>query len=206
MRIFSATTLALLALAGCAQAPVAHVGSKEIVDCCAAIQTKSTVSLATGMPSRVELADGMQKYRFTQGISLAGIFALPENSVASSFIVRTKPHGIFVGTTDVFCPVVTFLSKANEIVGFSGDLSLGFYRESLADYHGFYYSVIKIPAGASKVVVHTSDETLKHGVPHNEGSSGYVSFAGKTPIYVDSGYRGGFYPCVATGTIEVEVR
>lgn len=201
----AAATCVLGACAEMTPPPAGAPGSGVApVDCCASLQSAGATSLERGKPRVLELDKAAPQMRFPQGVSLLAVVQLPTDPSIRRLLVKSHPQGIFVGTTDLFCPSVEFLSASGETILSVTDLPLMFKHEMGWNSDGFYFASVDVPATATRAVFHTSQRALSLKVPYPSAASGHISFATKTPIYVDSGYRGFSIPCVATGRLEIE--
>jgi hypothetical protein len=107
---------------------------------------------------------------------------------------------------DVFCPSVDFLTDDGIPIQTMADMALAYRHEMSWTSDGYYYAGFDIPPTASRLVIHTSTRASRKTVPYTDGSSGYMTMAGKTPIFVGSGKQAFDVPCAETGRVELEVQ
>jgi hypothetical protein len=201
-------TIALTAtlLASCAEPAHRPNSGNASIACCVAISALVPRQLEISKPIRQDIKDTTPKVEVNGSTSPAIAFSLPPGSFERRLILKSHALGIFIGTTDVFCPTVTFIMAGDTLVNLGEELPFRYTRDSSWDYNAFYIVALPIPREAKSVVVHTTQNLLQRRIPHNEYVGGNFVFSGKVPVYVDSRQTQGTYPCINTGSIEVEVK
>ena len=205
------TSLILVLLIGaCADVPPKSSGEAKTnqvpTTCCAAEAGRNATDLVRGKATVFELDNASPAIQFPQGTSRAAFVRFPSDLPERRLLVKVHPLGILIATLDIFCPSVEFLDSSGAIIESKLDVPLNYRHEMTWTSNGYYFAFLNIPSAATQAVFHTTDTTLGLKVPYPDAPTGYMFNAGKTPIFVDSGYRGFAIPCVNTGRIEIEVR
>jgi hypothetical protein len=204
--------LAILSIivVGCGQVPTnVHEPSKSartIATCCNSETKHATSSLEPNKPLVLELNGDAPSFHFSQGVSRAAFVRIPADLPTRKLLLKSHPLGVLIATLDIFCPSIEFLDNDGNVVTSIIDAPLAYRREMTWTSNGHYYTLLDIPPNAVQAAFHTTEAALNLKVPYPDSSTGYTFMAGKTPIFVNSGYGGFAIPCVKTGRLEVEVR
>lgn len=172
--------------------------------CCDEFAAMSFAAIRSVNPSdtpvAIELDDRSPAYPFSTGKSYFSAYALSPGQPGSDLLLMFMPGRFNALNSGTFCPVVTYLNSRHEPIA-SEDLAI---RWVSADQSmtGYWTAAQTVPAAASYLIVHTSDEMLSRQLSIDavtENQTIMVGYAVATiPVTRAAGYR-----CLPVGSVKV---
>ena len=202
VRIFCcAATLTLFT--GCAS-QVAKLASdlESQTSCCSSLAELPFDSLLSDKEARFQIGSSDKVFEFPSGKSYVKAFELPKDGPFTGFEIRTYLVGSYIPTAHAFGPFLQFLDSAR--IPIESDVfpqlryDEGFFEGAR------WTGVVEVPSVARYVVIYTKPELVKFQRISLASTSGFITMAGKTPVYVPpSGPRSSAYG--PTGELRVRL-
>lgn len=151
-------------------------------------------------PVVVELNDRSPVYSFSTGKSYFSAYALSHGQPGSDLLLMFAPGRFNALNSGTFCPIVTYLNSQHEPIA-SEDLVIRWVSADQSR-SGYWTAAQTVPAAASYLIVHTSDEMLSRQLSIDavtENQTIMVGYAVATiPVTRAAGYR-----CLPVGEVQV---
>lgn len=151
-------------------------------------------------PVGIELNDRSPVYPFSTGKSYFSAYALSPGQPGSDLLLMFMPDRFNALNSGTFCPVVTYLNSRHQPIA-SEDLSIRWVSADKSR-TGYWTATQTVPAAASYLIVHTSDEMLSRQLSIDavtENQTIMVGYAVATiPVTRAAGYR-----CLPVGSVKV---
>ncbi|MEP3856665.1 hypothetical protein [uncultured Porticoccus sp.] len=152
------------------------------------------------IPVGIELNDRSPVYPFSTGKSYFSAYALGPGQPGSDLLLMFMPDRFNTLNSGTFCPVVTYLNSQYEPIA-SGDLTIRWVSADKSR-TGYWTAAQTVPAAASYLIVHTSDEMLSRQLSIDavtENQTIMVGYAVATiPVTRSAGYR-----CLPVGKVNI---
>lgn len=196
--------MSMLLQASCSSVTQTRDALRTAEVCCDDFAAMSFTAIPSVNPSDtpvvVELNDRSPVYPFSTGKSYFSAYALSHGQPGSDLLLMFTPGRFNALNSGTFCPMVTYLNRQHEPIA-SEDLAI---RWVSADQSrtGYWTAAQTVPAAASYLIVHTSDEMLSRQLSIDavtENQTIMVGYAVATiPVTRAAGYR-----CLPVGEVKV---